>query len=169
MHTYVVRPQWIKSWIISPYQGLYLIRNLVYSELRQWDESIYTWKVLTRRGWVTYMCVIKLGHQWLDDGLSPVISTNADLLLFEPLIHWNLNQNTTIFLPENEFENAVRNSLSLPQCVNSYALPRLREVLNVRYILTLEHISFIIRIMFTHWDRNEITAIWQSTFSKSFF
>ena len=45
---------------------------------------------LTYWGRVTHICVVELGHQWSDDGLSPVrrqaiICTNAGMLLIGPL------------------------------------------------------------------------------------
>ena len=92
-----------------------------------------------------------------------IISSNNGLSLGRPRSHylnqcwnivkfqWNLKWNSNIFIQENAIQNVVCKMwaiLSRPQCVN---------------ILTMASISKL-----THWGRDKMDAISQTTFSSAF-
>ena len=82
---------------------------------------------LTPSGRVTHMYVGNLTIIGSDNGLSPgrrqaIIWINAGILLFDPYekVHWNVYQNSYIFIQENACENIVCEMvviLSPPLCI----------------------------------------------------
>ena len=72
-----------------------------------------------------HICLSKLTIIGSDNGLpsiwyQAIIWSNTGILLIRNKLQWNLNQNSSIFIQENAFENVVWKMaaiLSRPQCV----------------------------------------------------